>query len=738
MTIAFNEKKSADDKNKNRKRIKRRKQNVISIMTPSDNCQENLQQYVEEAVKLHKPLFNFGINWDSNVWDIRGFESTVTTRSVTNACNILFTQDNGLGKKIKAAKDKEIPFAEPYLSQVKAFITHKHHQRRCKHDSHMVHMRAFRYLYKQLTNRITPSFTQLLPSHFDEALRYAMKNKEEASSTLSITGERLGNIAAEIDAFKLTHIPLEWSNPIPRHSSRGGASHNRNTKKAKERRAKMLPKTDVLVFLSALWVRYDDLEEKDKSLICMAVILMIAGFRMDEFVALDINCIPSREEYEEADLELDPQTGTYIKPLRIRALAKKKNHWDEKIVPPIAVDVIFEAVERLKKLSSPHRQTAYTLLQEDKWDKFNSFGEDEVLSAKEIKSHLGISGHSSSNTISSLQRMGIERYSDAISRSVSFRVGDIHEAVSDRYKQRIQPLKEGLGHGELIIPIWEFLTLRFLDQYTPKERFNVFAEPLTGTQIQDFFRGRDYTTRVQKSGGGGQPARILSVFERYKFPEIKEFEDTVHTHQFRHLLNTLMQESDMFSQEDIAKNFLRKNTQDNSDYNHQIEPKQFAERTTHFQKNVLKNLNIDENQAKDVIQRFPLLSNEELQQDLDESGSYHFMTIGQCRHDYTQLPCGMHYMCLRNCSNYKRTKGNAEEIKNITERRDTALKQMNLAKKDADDEFTGANNWYLNHKELVDGCNIALSIEDNPECKLGDVIQIFPRGIDRCDEDLNE
>lgn len=738
MTKANNQLKPANDGNKNRGRKYIREQNVIAVITPSDNCQENLKEYIEKAVKLHEPLFEHKVIWQNDCWDIKGFESTVTTRSVTHASNILFTQDNGLDKKIKSPREQEVPFAEPYLSQVKAFITHKHHRRRIKHDSHMVHMRAFRYLYMQLANQDTPSFAQLLPSHFDDAMHYAINNKKEASSTLSITGERLSNIASEIDAFKLTHLPLEWQNPIPRHSSRGGASHNRNTQKAKKRRAKMLPKTNVLVFLSALWVRYDDLEEKDKALICMSVILMMAGFRMDEFVALDINCIPSREEYEDAGFELDPQTGTYIKPLRIRALAKKKNHWDEKIVPPVAIDVIFDAVERLKELSKPHRHTAFTLLQNSKWDKFVSFDDDEILTAKEIQEHLGISGHSTSNAISSLQRLGIERYANTTSKSVSFRVGDIHEAVSERYKERILLLREGLGHGDLVIPIWKFLTLRFLDQHTPRERFNVFAEPLTGTQIQDFFRGRDYITRKQKSGKGGNSTRILSVFERYKFPEIEEIDGSVHTHQFRHLLNTLMQESDMFSQEDIAKNFLRKNTQDNNDYNHQIEPKQFFERTSHFQKNVLKNLNIDENQAKEVVQRFPLLSNEELQQDLDESGSYHFMVIGRCRHDYTQQPCGMHYMCLRNCSNYKRTKGNVEEVKSITARRDRALDQMKLAKQDADDEFTGANNWYLNHKELVDGCNAALSIENNSAYKFGDVIQIFPSGIDRCDEDLNE
>jgi len=92
---------SAIDENKNRVRKQHRTQNVIPIITPSDNCQVNVDKYVKEANKLHEPLFNHSVRWESNCWDIKGFESTVTTRSVTHASNILFTQDNGLDKKNK-------------------------------------------------------------------------------------------------------------------------------------------------------------------------------------------------------------------------------------------------------------------------------------------------------------------------------------------------------------------------------------------------------------------------------------------------------------------------------------------------------------------------------------------------------------------------------------------------------------------------------------------------------------
>ncbi|MCS6210774.1 hypothetical protein [Shewanella baltica] len=709
-------------------RSKRREQDTIVLFHPSDSCQENLHHFIAGAKKIHGSMFDYGVNWDDLIWDIRGFESTTSLKDLTHASNVLFTQDNGKGPKIKVSRKDEVPFAEPFATFAKAFVTHRHNEKPKSHSNHMVAIKALRLLYQELPNSLTPCVSQLLPEHFNKAISCAMGT--QAKPTLYVTGVHLTAIAESLDEYRLTATPMTWKNPIPRNYKHGGASQNRGGKEAKKERAKQLPKTDLLLFLAALWGTYEEIEERDKALVCMSIILLLCGFRMDEFIGLDLNCIPSREEYDKLPLEIDPETGTLARILRIRVLAKKKGHWDEKIVPHCTVDTIYIAVERLKALSKPQRLTAQIMLEEGKWNRFLEFDDDDYLTSREVKEHLGFPGASATNTISTLALHGIQRDPSSLKRKTRFRVGDIHDGFCDRYRERISPIINGFGHDELIIPIWEFLTLRYLNQYTPKERLNVFAEPLTGTQVQDFFKGRDYETRV-----GREKKRILNVFERYSFPELELITKSLRSHQFRHLLNSLMQEADVFSQEDIAKNFLRKGTQDNNAYNHQIAPTKYAERTREFQEKVLVNINLDSNQAKDVIQRFPLLTPEELQEDMDEAGSFHFTDIGRCRHDYTQGPCGMHYMCLRNCINYKRTKGDIGEVDKITSRRNQALVQMKLAKVDANDDFEGANNWYLNHKELVDGCNQALAIETDERHKPGAVVQIFPNGTDRCEDD---
>lgn len=93
---------------------------------------------LSKVLKYSRTIVDHTVNWNAYTWNIAGFESTVTTRAVTHAANILFTEDCGKAKKVKISKEDETPFKEPFASEVKAIITHKHHQKRVKHETHMV------------------------------------------------------------------------------------------------------------------------------------------------------------------------------------------------------------------------------------------------------------------------------------------------------------------------------------------------------------------------------------------------------------------------------------------------------------------------------------------------------------------------------------------------------------------------------------------------------------------------
>lgn len=702
--------------------------NIARLWSPTQNCEENFAQLVDLGQKLCALVFKGQVDWHHHIWDITGFEPTVMARGLAERSYVLFTQRSGLKKGVKQKRGDEKPFAEPFASFAKALIVTAHANRPIGHNAHMVLMRALRYLYEVGELHGCQHVIQFSPGLFDEAMKLAIQHGEK-SSTLYVTGEKLSYIADRMQELGLTVMPMSWVNPISRSAKHGGNLQSRNTPEIRKRRAEMLPKTEVLVFFSALWQHYDELEERDKALTCMAVILMACGFRMDEFVSLDLNCIPTRDEFMAYEPELDPQSGRYCRLLKIRVLARKRYVWDSKIVPPSMTEIIFTAIERLIALSREQRDVCRMLLEQGKWSKFMHFDDNELLTSRQIMEVIGAS--SISNTITTLKRYGVMPAPGSKHKSTYFKVADIHQGFSNAYKERIRPVIDGIGMAKIKVPLWNIITLRFKDQYTPKEMLNVFAEPLTGTQIRDFFNGRDYVSRVS-----GDSARMLNVFERYSFPELRDIHhDTeVRTHQFRHLLNTIMQESDAFSQEEIAKNFLRSGTRDNKAYNHRLPSNSVEAALRNVNNAVFKTpQDVPLEEAAALARRFPLLTPNELAKDLESFGSSHIMDIGRCRHDYVQGPCGLHYACLHNCKHYRRTKGDEQEIARLTTRRNIAQAQMDRALEDAQEGFTGANAWYLHHKELVDGCNAALAIEEDPDHKPGDIVQIFPNGRDSCE-----
>jgi len=264
----------------------------------------------------------------------------------------------------------------------------------------------------------------------------------------------------------------------------------------------------------------------------------------------------------------------------------------------------------------------------------------------------------------------------------------------------------------------------------------MFPIPVSGTQIQDAFRGRNYIRRLSK-----EEKRIETLFERYQFDGLVLEPGGIRTHQFRHLLNTVLQQSAQFDQEDIAKFFLRAGVRDNEWYDHSSSEHlavQGARKLHEFQakfapKFESKNNELDASQVVGLISRFPLLGPEELMAELESRGSSHVMRIGRCRHDYTQEPCGKHYACLNKCKHYRRQKGNPLEIARLHEMKAEAELQVAAAQFDTDDGLTNAHVWLAHHQRLLAGCDAALSIEQDDRYEVGQIVAIFPNGRDSCE-----
>ena len=699
------------------------------LWSPNDNDVARYEKFVHYAKQQINHVFPT-VDWSQDVWEISAYESTQSARQASHKSNILFTKFNGLGKKQKAAVEAQQPFSQPLLDLVKGMVVLNHLSSPITHGAHMIWMRAFRYLDVVFSQYQLTAIHQINGLHFDLALKMAM-DRGEQQSTLYRTGEHLGAIAAKLNLFELCMV-FEWHNPIPRPQNTGTTEQRHVRKKTTVLEAEQLPKSAYLTHLAALWQHYDELDQADKMLVCMGAILLCTGLRMDEFCGLHVGCIPSKDEFDEAPLEItfDGRTG---KMLRMGVLARKRFVWDSKIIPASLTDTAFLAVERLKILSSEARYYCSMLLNESRWPALDGFDDDDIVLATELAAHFNFD--KTSNLITQLERLGIVRHVSSASKKTTFCIRDIHHGVARAYRQELGNMAAGFGPQAQSVHFWELLTLQFKFEHS-RGSLKMFPLPLAGTQIQDGFRGRNYISRLSK-----QEKRIQTIFERYQFDGLNLEPGGIRTHQFRHLLNTIMQQSAQFSQEDIAKFFLRAGVRDNQWYDHSSSEQHAVEaaRGLHeFQskfapKYEAKNSELDAAQVVGLISRFPLLEPDELMAELESRGSSHFMSIGRCRHDYTQEPCGKHYACLNKCKHYRRQKGNPAEVAQITEMKAQAELQIETAQFDVDDGLTNAHVWLAHHQRFLAGCEAALAIEQDDQYEVGQIVTIFPNGRDRCE-----
>jgi hypothetical protein len=700
-----------------------------TLWQPSDSRLEHFDKFISICKKQIGAVFP-SVSWDEHIWEISNYESTQSARQATHASNVLFTRKNGAGKKVKVAAQDQVPFPQPFLDLAKAIVVLRHLSKPVTHGAHMVAIRAFRYLFEVFERHGLQHIHQLNGIHFNEACQEALRHGE-TDTTLYRTGEHLSYIAEKLNLLSLSPV-FEWHNPFPRVTGTGGSIQMPISRASDLEQAKQLPKTAFLVHLAALWRHYEELEQGDKMTVCMGVLLMATGLRMDEFCGLHLGCIPDRAEFESQPLELI-FSGRMGKVLRLSVLARKRFAWDEKIIPASLADTVFLVIERMTVLSSEARRYCQKLLNEKRWPALDEFSDNAIVSAKELATYFGYDH--TSNFISALERCGISRQATSLAELTAFKISDIHHGIANTYRKQIKTLTEGLGTAQYKIPFWQILTLQFKFEHG-RGGLKMFPVPLSGTQIQDAFCGRDYIGRISK-----RESRICSLFERYKFDGLELPPGGVRTHQFRHLLNTIMQQSAAFSQEDIAKHFLRAGVRDNIFYDHStphhgIVPalsavQQFGAKFESGYESKQRDVNAED--AKKFIRKFPLLNADELLSELDSLGSSHLMDIGRCRHDYTQAPCGKHYACLNNCQHYRRVKGNSMEVERIQQMKARAELQISAAKLDVEDGLVNAHVWLAHHQRLLTGCNSALAIEEDDQYQVGEIVAIFPNGRDSCE-----
>lgn len=219
--------------------------------------------------------------------------------------------------------------------------------------------------------------------------------------------------------------------------------------------------------------------------------------------------------------------------------------------------------------------------------------------------------------------------------------------------------------------------------------------------------------------GARSATGVKSIFDRCKLYESDGSAIRVHTHQFRHYLNTLAQTGGM-SQLDIAKWSGRKDVRQNTYYDHETSATVIARIRTAIG---------DDTRMFGPLAtgaRAALISRDEFAR--LKVPTAHNTDFGYCIHDYVMSPCQMHRDCL-NCTEQVCIKGKGEKEQRIRQAHNETARLLAMAEKASADGQFGASDWVEHHSIQLSRIEALLEILDDPAVPFGAIIQLLPPGI---------
>jgi hypothetical protein len=106
----------------------------------------------------------------------------------------------------------------------------------------------------------------------------------------------------------------------------------------------------------------------------------------------------------------------------------------------------------------------------------------------------------------------------------------------------------------------------------------------------------------------------------------------------------------------------------------------------------------------------------------------HHTPYGLCLHDFAQNPCDKHLNCLSGCKEFHRTKGDQNERTNLKILKSQTTIALDQAKKEADDDTWGANNWIKHNEVIIENIDKALAIDEDDQASSNELMPVHISG----------
>jgi len=685
--------------------------NVVALIPrPGNDAQKNLAELVA-FYKKHNPFqHKQDWCWGNLFWNVKGICKT-EVRKATNNSFLYFNRDNQKGSNKKDSRDDMVPFHHQDLSDVaKCHVTALQVEKAKNVGSLQFWIMAYRFLDNVLGDS-KKRISELSAHDFKLAELEAKKRLKD--STFYRIGAKLEGICKFLNRKKLTNHKITYR----KFSKRGETHTNSDSRIDHEsitKRSEKLPQKEALMALAALSNK--PLEGDDKLFQAMVEIMFATGLRFDELVSLDKNCVYEKET-EETNVLTGKQEIFTVHEIRYKA--KKGGGYRTKTVANSLVPILKKGVNSATENLKPVRDTIAELSR-NQMDFFPQL--ENAVEATIPDTWRLLKWSSNANFQQYLKKRGV---------TVTKRAQNVpgkRKTVSIFYTSELKEKTTQLARDSLS-ELWEAVKsqtvaerpqdLLFITQHQRHHSVKS-VEPwkftmISHTQITDYITGRP-------------SLGVKSVFERYNLT----FEGAplrITSHQFRHFLSTMLELNDTVSDIEVARYFGRKYMGDNATYNHTNKTKKVMDEAD----KIIASTGLSREQEKEAAILFTLVDRDEALDTIQDLTTSLTTSIGLCKHDYNDSPCGKHYACLRGCSKYYRVKGNRSEMEEVARIRDQQKLHVDAAREAVDEEYHNANNWLLSHEELLNGCQMALAIENDDSIAVGERVQIFPDGKTKCE-----
>lgn len=684
---------------------------AVLLPRPGHDAADNLAKLVA-FYKQNSPFkTKEDWRWDNTYWDVKGICKT-QSRKAAHELFLYFNRDNQMGANVKTSRAEMQPFHKADLSNVlKCHVTALQIESKKDAGSLQIWINAYRYLDNVLSK--SGKGVSDMSTH-DFRLAELEAQKRLAASTFYRIGSKLEGICKFINQKGLARHKITFRKVAKRGETHTN-SDSRIDQASIDERAKKLPSKYSLIAVATL--SNADLQGDDALFQSMVEIMFATGLRFDEVVSLDKDCL-----YEKQVEERNVLTGAtdIFTVHEIRYRAKKGGGFSTKTVADTLVPIVQKGIETALELLAPVR-SLIEALEKNEYDFFPLLDTEKEIAVADACRILEWSSNSNFQTYLRKRDVKIHKKEvlntkGKLSKVAMLLPSELKDSTASLACESAANLWNSIKTTTVAEKLGDML---FVTQHQRHHSIKS-TEPwkftlISHTQISDYIAGRP-------------DLGVKSVFERHNLT----FEDQpirLTSHQFRHFLSTMLELCDTVSDIEVARYFGRKYIGDNAAYDHTNKAKKVMDHAD----DIIASTGISKDQAKEAAILFTLVDKEEALDTIGDLTTTLITSIGLCKHDYNDSPCGKHYACLRGCAEYYRIKGNKTEIDEVIRIREQQKLHVAAAKESVEEEFHNANNWLISHQELLDGCEMALDIENDESIAIGERIQVFPEGKTKCE-----